>query len=35
MAKHTCAIRGAEVGLLSEQKLSDGNYIRRKVCVKK
>ena len=35
MAKHTCAICGAEVGLLSEQKLADGNFICRKVCAKK
>ena len=35
MAKHTCAICGAEVGLISEQKLADGNFICRKVCVKK
>lgn len=35
MAKHTCAICGAEVGLLSEQKLADGSYICRKVCSKK
>jgi len=35
MAKHTCAICGAEVGLVSEQKLADGNYICRKVCSKK
>jgi len=35
MAKHTCAICGAEVGLISEQKLADGNYICRKVCAKK
>lgn len=35
MAKHNCAICGAEVGLISEQKLADGNYICRKVCVKK
>ena len=35
MAKHTCASCGAEVGLISEQKLADGNYICRKVCVKK
>lgn len=35
MAKHTCAICGAEVGLLTEQKLVDGNYICRKVCSKK
>lgn len=34
-AKHNCAICGAEVGLLSEQKLADGNYICRKVCSKK
>ena len=24
MAKHTCAICGAEVGLISEEKLADG-----------
>ena len=35
MAKHNCAICGAEVSLLSEQKLADGNYICRKVCSKK
>ena len=35
MATHNCAICGAEVGLISEQKLADGNYICRKVCVKK
>lgn len=35
MAKHNCAICGAEVGLTSEQKLADGNYICRKVCSKK
>ena len=35
MAKHACAICGAEVGLISEQKLADGNFICRKVCVKK
>ena len=35
MAKHNCAICGAEVGLVSEQKLADGNYICRKVCAKK
>lgn len=35
MAKHNCAICGAEIGLLSEQKLADGNYICRKVCRKK
>ena len=32
MAKHTCAICGAEVGLISAQKLADGNYICRKNC---
>ena len=35
MAKHNCAICGAEVGLLTEQKLADGNFICRKVCAKK
>ena len=35
MAKHNCAICGAEIGLLSGQKLADGNYICRKVCAKK
>lgn len=35
MAKHNCAICGAEIGLLSAQKLADGNYICRKVCGKK
>lgn len=35
MAKHNCAICGAEVGLMTEQKLADGNYICRKVCSKK
>ena len=35
MAKHNCAICGAEVGLLTEQKLADGSYICRKVCSKK
>ena len=35
MAKHNCAICGAEVGMISEQKLADGNYIFRKVCSKK
>ena len=35
MAKHTCAICGAEIGLMSEQKLADGNFICRKVCSKK
>ena len=32
MAKHNCAICGAEVGLMSAQKLADGNYICRKNC---
>ena len=32
MAKHNCAICGAEVGLISAQKLADGNYICRKNC---
>ena len=35
MAKHNCAICGVEVGLMSGQKLADGNYICRKVCSKK
>ena len=35
MAKHNCAICGAEIGLMSEQKLADGNFICRKVCSKK
>jgi len=35
MAKQNCAICGAEVGLVSGQKLADGNYICRKVCSKK
>ena len=35
MAKHTCAICGAEVNLMSGQKLADGNYICRKTCGKK
>ena len=35
MAKHNCAICGAEVSLLTEQKLADGNYICRKTCAKK
>ena len=35
MAKHNCAICGAEVGLMSEQKLADGNFICRKICSKK
>ena len=32
MAKHNCAICGAETGLMSGQKLADGNYICRKNC---
>lgn len=35
MAKHTCAICGSEVNLMSGQKLADGNYICRKNCGKK
>lgn len=35
MAKHNCAICGAEVGMLSQQQLADKNYICRKVCAKK
>lgn len=35
MAKHTCAICGAQLNLISEQKLADGNFICRKVCSKK
>ena len=35
MAKHNCAICGAEIGLISAQKLADGNYICRKMCRKK
>ena len=35
MAKHICAICGAELNLISEQKLADGNFICRKVCSKK
>ena len=35
MAKHNCAICGAEVGLMNGQKLADGNYICKKVCGKK
>ncbi|MBQ4089299.1 MAG: DUF4428 domain-containing protein [Clostridia bacterium] len=35
MAKHNCAICGVEVGLMSGQKLADGNYICRKTCGKK
>lgn len=35
MAKHNCAICGAEVGLLAQQQLADKTYICRKVCAKK
>ena len=35
MAKHNCSICGAEIGLVSAQKLADGNYICRKNCRKK
>jgi len=35
MAKHTCSICGAELNLITEQKLADGNFICRKVCSKK
>ena len=35
MAKHTCAICGAQLNLISEQKLADGNFICRKICSKK
>ncbi|MBQ8914776.1 MAG: DUF4428 domain-containing protein [Clostridia bacterium] len=35
MAKHTCALCGAELNLFTEQKLADGNFICRKVCAKK
>ena len=35
MAKQNCAICGAEIGLISAQKLADGNFICRKVCSKK
>ena len=35
MAKHNCEICGAEVGLVSGQKLADGNYICKKICGKK
>lgn len=34
MAKHNCALCGAEIGLISAQKLADGNYICRKNCRK-
>ena len=32
MAKHNCAICGAEIGVIAAQKLGDGNYICRKNC---
>lgn len=35
MAKHNCAICGAEIGVIAAQKLADGNYICRKNCRKK
>lgn len=35
MAKHHCAICGAEVSLVSEHKLADGSFICRKGCGKK
>ena len=35
MANRNCAICGAEIGFISEQKLADGNCICRKVCSKK
>ena len=35
MAKHTCALCGAEIGLLTEQQLADKTYVCRKVCAKK
>lgn len=35
MAKQNCALCGAEIGLIAQQKLADGNYICRKVCAKK
>ncbi len=35
MAKHNCAICGAEVGLFAQQQLADKNYICRKVCAKR
>ncbi len=35
MAKKTCALCGAEIGLIAQQKLADGNFICRKVCAKK
>lgn len=35
MAKHNCAICGAEVNLFTGQQLADKNHICRKVCAKK
>ena len=35
MAKQTCAICGAEIGLTQQQKLADGTFICRKTCKKK
>lgn len=35
MAKHTCALCGVELNLITEQKLADGNFICRKVCAKR
>lgn len=35
MAKHNCALCGAEVGVFTEQQLADKSYICRKVCAKK
>lgn len=34
MAKQTCAICGAEINLVQQQKLADGNFICRKNCKK-
>lgn len=34
MAKQTCAVCGAEINLIQQQKMADGNYICRKVCAK-
>ena len=35
MAKHNCAICGAEVNIFQQQQLADKNYVCRKVCVKR
>ena len=35
MANQKCAICGAEINLIQQQKLADGNYICRKTCRKK